>query len=107
MNSKSLFPNKVAVITGAGSGIGRALAKQLADSGARLALADLTQSGLDGTVSSLPAQTIVTTYAVDVADREAYRTFIPAALTPIFRKRVSTQLTPGQARKNCRRQLDR
>lgn len=81
MNSKSVFSNKVAVITGAGSGIGRALAKQLAGSGARLALADLTQSGLDGTVNSLPAQTMVTTYAVDVADREAYRAFVARVIS--------------------------
>ena len=35
------FQHKVAVVTGAGSGIGRALAMQLAASGARLALSDI------------------------------------------------------------------
>ena len=81
MNSTSVFSNKVAVITGAGSGIGRALAVQLADSGARLALADLTQTGLDDTVSLLPAQTIATTYTVDVADREAYQAFVAQVIS--------------------------
>lgn len=47
---KSMF-NKVFVVTGAGSGIGRHLAIQLAELGARLALTDINQEALDETVS--------------------------------------------------------
>lgn len=43
------FAGKVAVITGAGSGIGRALAVNLAGRGARLALSDVDPAGLDAT----------------------------------------------------------
>jgi NAD(P)-dependent dehydrogenase (short-subunit alcohol dehydrogenase family) len=77
----AVFSNKVAVITGAGSGIGRALAIQLAASGARLALLDLTQSALDETVSLLPESTIANTYVVDVADRESYQAFVAQVIS--------------------------
>ena len=40
------FTNKVAVVTGAGSGIGRALAVELARRGARLAISDIDTQGL-------------------------------------------------------------
>jgi len=45
-----MFQDKVAVITGAGSGIGRALACELANAGARLALSDINRAGLDETI---------------------------------------------------------
>jgi NAD(P)-dependent dehydrogenase (short-subunit alcohol dehydrogenase family) len=44
------FEGKVVVITGAGSGIGRALALNLAERGARLALSDIDTEGLAETV---------------------------------------------------------
>jgi NAD(P)-dependent dehydrogenase (short-subunit alcohol dehydrogenase family) len=40
------FQQKVAVITGAGSGIGRALAIQLAKDGAKLAICDINEAGM-------------------------------------------------------------
>lgn len=67
----SRFAGKVAVITGAGSGIGRALAQQLAGKGARLALSDINSAGLAETMSSLPTGCGALSYPVDTSSRTA------------------------------------
>jgi len=62
--------NKVAVVTGAGSGIGRALAKALAMRGCRLALSDVNEEGLAETAAAIEGSE-VRTYRLDVGDRDA------------------------------------
>ena len=62
---------KVVAITGAGSGIGRALAQLAASRGARLALSDWNKVGLDETVDLLGDDVQVLSTQVDVADRAA------------------------------------
>jgi short-subunit dehydrogenase len=64
----------VAVITGAGSGIGRALAKEMAVLGAELALADVDSCGLEETRKLLGTAS-ARTYAVDVSDATAVANF--------------------------------
>jgi NAD(P)-dependent dehydrogenase (short-subunit alcohol dehydrogenase family) len=66
------FTGRVAAITGAGSGIGRALAQDLAQRGAHLALSDIDEVGLAETVTLCEGSGIkVTSQRLDVADREA------------------------------------
>lgn len=69
--------NKVVVITGAGSGIGRALAVNLAGKGARLALSDVSEEGLGETVElALKAGSPdVHTARLDVADKAAFASY--------------------------------
>lgn len=71
---------RIVALTGAGSGIGRALALELSRSGAILALADIDESGLAGTAKSLDIGSQVSTHVVDVGDREAVAAFADAVL---------------------------
>ena len=67
---------KLAVVTGAASGIGRGTAIELARRGARLAITDLDRAGLAETAKRIEAMGgKVSTYLVDVADRDAVYAF--------------------------------
>jgi butyryl-CoA dehydrogenase len=75
------FSGKVAAITGAGSGIGRGLALELAAEGCHLALSDVDDAGLAETVAmvaqatgdsdSVRAAVKVSSTRLDVVDRDA------------------------------------
>lgn len=70
-----MFENKIIAITGAGSGIGRALAINLAKRGAILALSDINEANLDTTLSLLPPNTQAKAYIVDVSSKEEVYAF--------------------------------
>ncbi len=66
----------VAVVTGAGSGIGRALAQRLSEAGLSLALGDIDEKGLLETAASLPGKAAgVSTHVLDVSDEAGVRAF--------------------------------
>lgn len=66
------FKNSVAVVTGAGSGIGQQLALQLGQHGAKVALSDVNQDGLNDTAEQLKVlgSDFLAT-SLDVADKQA------------------------------------
>lgn len=66
------FTNKVAVVTGAGSGIGRSLALELGRRGARLALSDINGAAVRDTAERCAKTgTTARAFELDVADRDA------------------------------------
>ncbi|MES1926436.1 SDR family NAD(P)-dependent oxidoreductase [Salinisphaera sp. T31B1] len=71
--------DKIVVITGAGSGIGRSLATVCADRGARLALCDVNEDGLAETRAACQPAAVFTS-KVDVADRAAFEAFRDAVV---------------------------
>jgi short-subunit dehydrogenase len=66
-----MFRSKVVAITGAGSGIGRALAIELAARSARLALCDINEIALAETMQLLPRAIEARAYPLDVSSAEA------------------------------------
>jgi NADP-dependent 3-hydroxy acid dehydrogenase YdfG len=79
--------DKVVVITGAGSGIGRALALQCAEEGSLLALSDVNTEGLAETASLAEAAGApkVHTAELDVADRAAFAAYADAVVAEFGR----------------------
>ncbi len=66
------FNGKIAVITGAGTGIGRALARQLVQQGCHVAICDVIESNLNKTIelchADNPKEVLVSGSVCDVAD---------------------------------------
>lgn len=75
------FNSKVAAITGAASGIGRALAIALAQRGCNLALSDRDLAGLKETAKEIkPTGVKVTIAEVDVSDKESMHQWADQAM---------------------------
>ncbi len=67
------FGNQVAIVTGAGRGIGHAIALRLASEGARVAVVSRTEQNANRTAEEINAEFagLAKAYAVDVADHAA------------------------------------
>ena len=72
-----LVSGKVAMVTGAGSGIGRACAKKLADEGAKVVVTDIDSEGMAITTSAIEAAGgTAFAFAQDVTDENAWVTVL-------------------------------
>lgn len=73
------FRDKIAVVTGGGTGMGRELAKQLAAEGCHVALCDVSDENMATTLAEsragAPAGTRVTTHRCDVSDESQVLAF--------------------------------
>lgn len=69
---------KVVAITGAGSGIGRALALALVQKGAAVAISDVDEAGLSETTGLLAGKGRVSSHVLDVRDRGAWAAYAAA-----------------------------
>lgn len=73
--------NRVAAVTGAGSGIGRGLAVELTRRGAHVAISDIDESALASTVAACEGHGVkVTSSVVDVSDRQAVHDWADAVV---------------------------
>jgi NAD(P)-dependent dehydrogenase (short-subunit alcohol dehydrogenase family) len=81
MSSDEQAPAQVAIVTGAGSGIGRAISGRLAGAGYRVALAGRHAESLEATRASLPAGSEAFVVPTDVTQPESVEALLDAVVT--------------------------
>lgn len=82
--SAPVFEGQVAVVTGGASGVGLALARQLLEAGARVAIVDRDEAALDRALEGLDARDAIGV-AADVAQEADVRRYVDAALSKFGR----------------------
>ncbi len=77
--SAAVFEGRVAVVTGGASGVGLALARQLLEAGARVAIVDRDEAALDRALEGLDARDVIGV-AADVAQEADVQRYVDTAL---------------------------
>ena len=110
------FESKVALVTGAGSGIGRAVTHRLVDEGASVFAVDVDASALDETARSTAGRVVV--WQTDLSEPEACSEAVASAVAELGRLDVlgnvagiyfaehATAVTPAQYRRVMAINLD-
>lgn len=75
MTYRGAFKDKLAIVTGGASGIGRALCRDLAAAGARVLVADLNLTGAEAVAAEIGGQA----RELDVRDARAFRELVESA----------------------------
>lgn len=72
--------NKTFLVTGAGSGMGREIAQNLIAKGAKVIAIDINQAGLDKTVELARDRKSISTYLLDISEKDAVATCVEKML---------------------------